>query len=61
MFSFKEKKQFIILGTLGLLALFGILMFARNKPEGKGQWICRNGTWIAEGKPNNPMPKAKCY
>ncbi|MFA6185530.1 MAG: hypothetical protein WC720_05300 [Candidatus Shapirobacteria bacterium] len=52
-----ETRKFIFLGILAAIAFIGIY-FATKQPEGK--WICKTGTWIAEGKPTSPKPIGVC-
>lgn len=61
MLSFREQKQMIILGIFAGLALIAMLVILSKKPGTGGEWICRGGAWIAEGKPIDPKPKTPCY
>lgn len=55
--AFNETKKFIILGILATIAFIGIY-FATKQPAGK--WVCKTGTWVAEGKPTSPKPIGVC-
>lgn len=56
MLSFNEMKKFVILGILALISLLGLLLASRPKNE----WVCRNGTWVADGKPAESKPFTPC-
>lgn len=55
--AFNETKKFIILGILAAISFFGIYL-ATKQPAGK--WICKTGTWVAEGRPESPKPIGVC-
>jgi hypothetical protein len=55
--ALNERNKFIFLGILSAIAFFGIY-FATKQNEGK--WICKTGTWVAEGKPSSTRPPGVC-
>lgn len=62
MLSFNQQKQMIILGIFAAIALIGMFVVLLKKPDpNRGSWICRNGVWLAQGKPVEEKPKAPCY
>lgn len=56
MFSFNEMKKFIILAILAFFSLIGLFFATRTKDE----WVCKNGTWVAQGNPKEVRPLKPC-
>jgi hypothetical protein len=55
--ALNERNKFIFLGILAVIAFIGIY-FATKGPGGK--WICKTGTWVAEGRPTATKPPGVC-
>ena len=51
-----ETRKFIFLGILALIAFIGIYLATRQT----GKWVCKTGTWVAEGQPAATKPPGVC-
>ncbi len=49
-------KKYGLLGLLVIISLIGILLVSGNH----GKWICKDGLWVAQGKPANAKPGLYC-
>lgn len=57
MFNFNQIKQWVVLGIIAFLALVGVLFVSTRK---SGEWVCKEGIWVAVGKPQEPRPGLYC-
>lgn len=49
----------IIVGFIVLL-VGGLLLFNYFQGQGKDAWVCKDGQWVKQGEPKEPMPEGPC-
>lgn len=56
--KFSERKTIFFIALIIfflVLAIGGVRLFS-----GEDDWICKNGTWVAHGRPSFPAPAIEC-
>jgi len=54
-----NRKAVIIVIFFALLVV-GVLAFRYFGEKEEGAWVCRNGQWVEQGEPTEPMPEREC-